>query len=260
MFSINSIASMSRCELNPLAQNEGSLVERVLEQGQRLRNSIVQSILNNDPFNTEIMTNQITLMDSPNGPQLSKRYESSPIDNQSQEKLEAYLQGESMPREDELQVLNIIQSMSSAELCKTTDQAFSSDKFCNCRICNKYVREEVNCDLKRACPNRNSHKVPSSAITDQIQESYRSQTGEYLKYVDSLQIGVHNLVLNDVGIRKASASETTKPMKLPLSVNYTYFIEYRVPDVLSGTTKKTTFSTTDANLVRICSNRLHNEG
>lgn len=184
-------------------------------------------------------------------------------DKESQEKLEEYLTGKSMSREEQQQVLDTVQSMSAVDLCKITERSYEKFKPCDCKICTTYMQEDFRCDLKRRAikPTAiNTSRSDSSDITKIIQDTYRSQAENYLKYVDSIQIGVHNLTLNEMGTRKITASEIDAKIKLPASVNHTYFVEYHVPDVIVNKTMGKNLPGFDSNFVRICSKKLFHDG
>lgn len=165
-----------------------------------------------------------------------------------------------MSREEEQEVLNIVQSMSAADLCKITERSYEKFKPCDCKICTTYMNEDFSCDLKRARNTARTARSDSSDITKVIQDTYRSQTETYLKYVDSIQIGVHNLTLNDMGNRKVAASESESKLKIPPSINHTYFVEYHVPDIMINKPHVKAYPRADNNYVRLCSKKLHHDG
>lgn len=79
-----------------------------------------------------------------------------------------------------------MQSMSGVDLCKIKERSHEKFKSCDCTICTTYQQEDLSCDLKRV---KNTMKTtPSSDVTKRIQETYRSQTENYLRYVDSIQL------------------------------------------------------------------------
>lgn len=161
-----------------------------------------------------------------------------------------------MSREEEQKVLHTVQSMSAADLCKITERSYEKFKSCNCIICTTYMKEDLSCDLKRARnATKSSLRSESSGITKVIQDVYRSQAESYLKYVDSMQIGVHNLTLNDLGARKVDSK-----VKLPHSINHTYFVEYHVPDAIINKTQLKNLPGVDNNFVRLCSKKLYHDG
>lgn len=254
-----------------------NLVEQILEQGQRLRNSIVQSILNNDPLNTEIMTNtdrSATNISQPLQLQIEDCDRNRNLTMKNQ--IEAYLQGEHMTLQEEQEVLNALQSMSAAELCKTTERTYTSyNKPCNCDICHMYETQNLSCDIKRSTIYSAKEKtevppinlkqaydtdIDKTNVLEMIKDTYRSQTANYLKYVDSLQITVHSLTLSEAGLRKVSMNEVDTKSKVPSSVGHTYFVEYAIPSLLQKSiSSKSTFSV-DKNSVRLCSRKLNSNG
>lgn len=46
---------MSLYKYNEIRETD-SLVDKIVQQGQKLRNALVQSILNNDPFSVDVLT------------------------------------------------------------------------------------------------------------------------------------------------------------------------------------------------------------
>lgn len=48
---------MSLYKYNEIRETD-SLVDKIVQQGQKLRNALVHSILNNDPFSVDILTSQ----------------------------------------------------------------------------------------------------------------------------------------------------------------------------------------------------------
>lgn len=253
-----------------------NLVDQILEQGQRLRNSIVQSILNNDPLNSEIIlsterstANVSEILELKNDEYDANKY--TTMKNQ----IEAYLQGEQMSPQEEHEVLAAIQSMSAQELCKTTEKTYASyNNSCNCNVCKQYETQNLNCDLQRSTkPNT---EVPLINLTEKddentgksvdivefIKNTYRSQTADYLQYIDSLQVAVHSLTLSDAGLRKVATNDVDKKSKVPAAVSHTYFVEYTVPSVLQKNSAGSTRSvfSVDRNCVRICSRKLNSNG
>lgn len=260
---------MSSHKIDPFLN--ANLLDKILEQGQRLRNSIVQSILNNDPFNGEIMASTSRL--ASNTTEVYDVKSDLLVKNQ----IEAYLQGEYMSPQAEQEVLAAVQKMTAAELCKATERTYSSYKSCSCQTCKMYTNENLSCDLKRSavyCATKNA-EVPPINLTEKndypntngnfnvvelIKNTYRSQSENYLKYVDSMQIIVHNLTLTDAGVRKIYADEINKKSKLQVSMNCTYFVEYAVPNSLQKGSSAKSASTTNKNCVRICSRKMHSNG
>lgn len=48
---------MSLYKYNEIRETD-SLVNKIIQQGQRLRNALIQSILKNDPFSVDVLTSQ----------------------------------------------------------------------------------------------------------------------------------------------------------------------------------------------------------
>uniref|UniRef100_A0A1Y1LR37 Uncharacterized protein n=1 Tax=Photinus pyralis TaxID=7054 RepID=A0A1Y1LR37_PHOPY len=254
-----------------LSARRASIVEQILEQGQRLRNAMVKSILDNDPFYADtVHTNKIK--------NSLKTTAHSKVTKNFQETVETNVNGKM-----------------SAEI---------SNVYCGCDICNIYKREislSTKCQhipplhlLDRGKSKLHSYTSngydsegtestirrlnaqsdsdskthsevpnPSEEITKSIQESYRTKAIEYFKYVDSMKITIHSLSLNPAGNKKALTSSVDPKYRLPTSVSHSYFVEYSIPDCLNNTMSKSNSkvdSGLSANVFRICSKKLQNEG
>ncbi|CAH0561232.1 unnamed protein product [Brassicogethes aeneus] len=212
------------------------LVDKILEQGQRLRNSMVQSILNNDPLYVDSNKHYNTPVSSV---ELHKHVDTSQFDDK---KLESFLKGDYLSREDEKIALDTFRSMSDVDLCKTTERMYSANsRTCSCSTCRDYHSKDLNCDIKRSKSDKNI--------------SIRYENEKYFKFVDSLKVTVHSLVLNGAGSRKICDKN------VPLGE--TYFLEYIVPDLLQknvGFVKSKVNSGLDTNSVRICAKKICGEG
>lgn len=229
-----------------------NLIDKVLEQGQRLRNSIVKSILNNDPFNSDVLlANSI-----PN----SAKNVIANSQNQEQNVIN-YLKGDPMSPEEKQTALSVIQNMSPNELCKTTERTFESyKKSCNCYICNLYESENLSCDLKRSATysNKSNCVVPPIDLVQKIDENdtHSAQNEKLLKHVDSMQVTVHSLHLNSAGVRKLICDNTDRKLNLS-SMNCSYFVEYCVEDDVLKMDRN--FKCFGKNCVRICSRKTSDE-
>lgn len=226
-----------------------NLIDKVLEQGQRLRNSIVKSILNNDPFNSDILL-------AKSMPNSAKNIIAN-FQNQEQNVIN-YLKGDPMSPEEKQSVLNVIQNMSPNELCKTTERTFGSyNKSCNCYICNLYETENLSCDLQRSTTysNKSDCVVPPIDLMQKVNENnvnYNAQNEKLLKHVDSMQVTVHSLELNSAGIQKLLCDNSDRKLNLS-SMNCSYFVEYCVQeDVLKFDRNLKSFN---KNCARICSKK-----
>ncbi|KAI4462560.1 hypothetical protein MML48_4g00012375 [Holotrichia oblita] len=211
-------ARNSQCSL----QTDVNLVEQILEQGQRLRAAMVQTILNNDPFNLDLVktqnfksyseTDALKPMHAINA---DNQRETKSLSLEDKHKFLAYLRGEKMTRNDERQ---------------------------NMKLAAK------------------SKKLESQTG---VSYSYPSHSVKCLKYVDSLKISIHSLVLNQEGNKKVYGNSLDKKLKLPISITHTYFIEYQIPEIIMKAvlrSKSKVDSGLDShNLVRMCSKKLHNE-
>lgn len=205
------------------------LVDTVLEQGQRLRSSMIESILENDPlFKTTNYTQRHN------------------ADLHKPDTLEAYLRGDPLSEDDQTVAFDSIKTLNAKQLSDITNRIFCSK--CKCNICMEYDGIAFKDDTRRK-PSENK------AIYD-INETFPSEEHKnYLKYVDSLKINVHSLSLNETGNRKVGNQ---------VPFNQTFFIEYRIPSILLKNVKNKSKvdSGLDSNgVVRICSRRRRlNEG
>ncbi|KAF2880217.1 hypothetical protein ILUMI_25953 [Ignelater luminosus] len=251
-----------------------NIVEQILEQGQRLRNAMVKSILDNDPFYIDVVDKNSLNNSSIQKSKLPEQYIN-------------YQRGVSSNQKQN--ILNFEwDGLSPIDSPPTMSGEFS-DLYCNCEICNAYGSHTVwaskNLPFKNlkkdSIPSLNLTHVPrklpediyrgnalremdlpefnrivgnsttksSSAttgvqtqsdnfpeeITKSIQDNYRSKAAEYFKYVNSLKIAIHSLTLNQAGNRKVQVSSVDSKYKLPASINHSYFIEYSIPECLINT-------------------------
>ena len=218
---------------------DAQLVDKILDRGQRLRSAMVQAILNNDPFNQDVIYQESK----------SVRLEDLPKD--SNEKIRAFLQGDAMSREDEIVTLETLRSMSAADLCRVTDRTYGSEEPCDCLTCVEYQEKDLKCDLKRE----------SNEITQKIQERYKSEVSSHLKFVDSVKISVNSVFLNQAGDKKVADSLIKEKAA---GVGQTFFLEYQIPEVLVKNHQKVKTKVDSgldsANVVRLCSRRTHGQG
>ncbi|KAK4880659.1 hypothetical protein RN001_008805 [Aquatica leii] len=262
------------------ANQRVNIVEQILEQGQRLRNAMVKSILDNDPF-------YIDAIDTNN------------VRNLKNTKL----------------LNNTLKTIETDGICKLktakSAQVMSAEfpnLYCGCHICNIYKREIFLSDKFSHIPplhllNRAQTKYHSAHFTDNesdivdcempstsnlqsemvtsnytedklqplnsseqivksIQNNYRSKAISLFKYIDSMKISILNISLNNAGNRKALASGVNSKYRLPTSISQSYFVEYNVPDCLTnGLTRSNSKvdSGLTSNLFRVCSKKLQNE-
>lgn len=239
--------------LNEFSQS-GSLVDQILEQGQRLRNAMVQSILNNDPFNSDIIGNKYKITNN----------EIDEITVEDKEKFINYLRGDVMSKVEKKQALDTFRKLSNVDICDITEEAcLKNNTSCGCDTCKAYYKEtnlELNSvpllNLRSVCvSNSNRHKNVESVKSDLV------SVISCLKYVDSLKLHVHYLNLTEDGIKKVCRNTDAK-LKLPPSYSYTFFIEYTLPDVIivNFKSKSKVDSGLHPNKIRICSKVVQNEG
>ncbi|XP_017783933.1 PREDICTED: uncharacterized protein LOC108567779 [Nicrophorus vespilloides] len=224
-----------------------NLVEQVLEQGQRLRNAMVNSILNVDPFYQDH-----DLMPPVKMHCINMDQEKRELSTTEKHKFVAYLRGESMSRDDEKQALETFRAMSTSDICEITERSYHSLRnYCNCDSCTEY--NKLNVDV-----------IPPLKINIKPKPSAKLKVNEgilkYLKYVDTLKISVHSLKLNHEGDVKVFSSLIDSRYSQHLST--TYFIEYNIPScmVKSEIKKSKVDSGLDSsNYVKLCSKKLHKE-
>lgn len=240
--------------LNEFSQS-GSLVDQILEQGQRLRNAMVQSILNNDPFNTDIIGNKNKIAKEQFGE----------ITVEDKEKFVNYLRGDVMSKAEKKQALDTFRKLSNIDICDITEGTCLSNTIsCGCDTCKAYYKE-TSPELINV-PQLNLHSFRGrNYVRPRNEESAKNDfvsVSRCLKYVDSLKLHIHYLNLNEEGIKKVCRNNTDVKMKLPPSYSYTYFIEYSLPDVIIQNFKSKSKIDTGlhANKIRICSKVVQNEG
>ncbi|XP_060531036.1 uncharacterized protein LOC132704799 isoform X2 [Cylas formicarius] len=213
---------------------DGKLVEKILEQGQKLRNAMVESILKNDPFSAELTSRKHYT--TPRDSSLSVPKHADKIADSKL--LEAYLNGDYLTREQETSAMETIRTMPVLELSNQTQKTLHNvGKICTCTTCLAYMDTNLNCDLRR-----NEGEIMKPCNNTNI-----------LKFVDSLKVILHGIQLNETGLKRISNKEQLQYSAL----NECYFLEYKVPDIL---TKKLKKSKVDSGLtntsVRFCSRRV----
>ncbi|KAJ8937561.1 hypothetical protein NQ314_011796 [Rhamnusium bicolor] len=237
-----------------------NLVEKILEQGQKLRNAMVGSILKQDPFNTEIIYNKHFNTPRNTKNELNDFKKVDPLTTLDEKRLEAFIKGEYMTKEEEKLALDTLRSLSAPDLCKTTEKSLNSarDSSCKCYTCEIYNSNNLYCDLRRKNIKENpdyKNSYPDNEITRDIQEKYRNENTNFLKYVDSLKVSINSLILNETGNQKVSSPIKNK---VPYDLNQSYFLEYHVPDSLVNkdiVSKSKVNSGLENNYVRLCSRR-----
>lgn len=144
--------SLLDLDLDLKTGSSNSLVDRILEQGQRLRNSMVQTILNNDPFNQEFLQN--SNYNQTAGVDLKKDSLSSkctchkkPANTdayQAQlEHFDKYLRGEEMTVNDEIRALESIASLPSTSFKKYSSCCLMGHYKKGCDLCKEYENKMV---------------------------------------------------------------------------------------------------------------------
>nr|XP_022906378.1 uncharacterized protein LOC111418148 [Onthophagus taurus] len=238
-------------------QKDVNLVEQILEQGQRLRNSMVKAILDNDPTNNKFLQKSEQI-DDLEIRTICSSDDRSEVTLEEKHKFLAYLRGEQMTRNEEKKVLETFRAMSNIDLIDITDRSLHSDYSCNCDTCREYYNHHQSLPQK-------SSKVPLLNLKDEVKFKQKSNKLNYLKYIDSLKIRVHSVYLNQEGIRKVygNSYNKNKCYNYPLSLNHTYFLEYKIPSLISKATKakisKVDSGLDSGNFVRMCSRKVQDE-
>ncbi|XP_044255228.1 uncharacterized protein LOC123005506 [Tribolium madens] len=218
---------------------DSDLIDKILERGQRLRSAMVQSILRHDPLNLDVINDQV-----------KKPTKLDDLPHDSNSKIRAFLQGDPLSREEEIWALETLRSMSATDLCKVTDRTYRSEEPCDCLTCHEYREKDLNCDLKRV--------ENSNEITEKIQQRYKNEFANYIKFVDSVKVSVNSVLLNEAGDKKVLNSLIKDKAS---SVGQNFFLEYQIPEILvrnSPKNKSKVDSGLDSgNLVRLCTRRSH---
>lgn len=140
--------SLLDLDLNLKTGSSNSLVDKILEQGQRLRNSMVQTILNNDPFNQEFLQNSNfnqTSADTKKDNLSSKcTCHKKPDAYQAQlEHFDKYLRGEEMTVNEEIRALESIASLPSTSFKKYSSCCLMGHYKKGCDLCKEYENKMV---------------------------------------------------------------------------------------------------------------------
>lgn len=246
------------------------LVEKILEQGQRLRNSMVQAILNNDPFNQEILHNTNITTNANVERNFSKSLKctckTKKPDFDICDGIDKYLRRDSLFLNQELEALETNRSTSPVDFLRSA----SSVNACHCRnvcgICREYETKLISHSASASiCSNGDSSIVVTTRqqsvqskeppkldtentlklcdenaklkprITKSEELKIYDANCHLIKYVDSLKINIYSLKLNNAGERKLLAYTGTS--KYPVTP-FTYFIEYSLPEFLTKNEKK----------------------
>ncbi|KAL1509796.1 hypothetical protein ABEB36_004478 [Hypothenemus hampei] len=216
-----------------------SLVDKILEQGQKLRNAMVQSILQND------LQNRANNLDTKthNTP-VSSFFSLSNRSDEERNLFEAFLNGDYLTKQQEELVLNTARSIPPAEFLLATERTFFPKK-CKCDICAEYHNNNLKCDLRRTT-TQNADK-----------ELVKRSNQDFLKQVDSIKVILQNIDLNSYGIKKITNGCNFQSSSLGES----YFIEYSIPQVFVKDvvkSKSKTDSGLESNDVRIYAKRINN--
>ncbi|XP_066246951.1 uncharacterized protein [Euwallacea similis] len=221
------------------SKTKGSLVDKILEQGQKLRNAMVQSILQNDPFHSDILcsnnnydtavTSRVSLTGSGTG---------------DKKLLEAFLNGDYLTKDEEKIALSTVRSMAGLEVFKSTEEKLFTK--CLCSTCSIYHTNNLKCDLRR---NEAAFK-PTESINS-------IDALNVLKQVDSLKIILQSIHLNSLGEKKI-VQDFNKPSS---HLNEIFFVKYCIPEVFINDTVKSKSkvdSGLERNQIQVCSRRTSN--
>lgn len=237
------------------------IVHKVLKQGQRLRNAMVETILDNDPFNKDVY-NPVAApkLDS----QLSTARNQSEFDKNT--RVFDYLTGANVSPLEEEQILNTIRTISPAismiQLAsdlhfQNTNEAItqrekpvavmnptSQPQTSNVKIFNDYKYEKLKSISQKSILTNNENE------------------NNLLSFVDSFKVYVYTLKFNSAGWRKVFGYEN----KSLVSRAPTFFVEYILPqllneDALKQNEKKTKVNSNIVNrATRFCSKKVVQEG
>ncbi|XP_050315160.1 C2 domain-containing protein 3-like [Anthonomus grandis grandis] len=222
-------------------QIKETLVDKILDQGQRLRNAMVQSILQNDPLSSEVFLSKThnTPMSS-----LSSLTTRTAADKKL---LEAFINGDYLTKEQEELALETIRSLPASEVCETTEKTLSSR--CSCPTCLSYHENNLKCHLRREhrvstnCQNQKPECLPEftnsnftdclrehrvSACQNTVAEVSNSNFTNILKQVDCLRVSLQSIHLNELGIKKVVQSSNKVNS---YGASQSYFVEYTIPDI-----------------------------
>lgn len=209
-----------------------SLVDKILEQGQRLRNSMVQSILQNDPHSADVLFHHNKKYNTP----VSSDTGLTDQPLKDNKLITAFLHGDYLTKQQEELALSTIRSMSLSDVCENTDHTLGSK--CTCITCTAYNTNNLKCDLRRTNP----------AVDKDTQ---------FLKQVDSLKVVLQSILLNSLGQKKVNQGFSGQSS----SLNETYFVEYCLPEVFIKNmtkSKSKVDSGLENNYVRVCARRTNN--
>lgn len=231
---------MSSPDLNYHASTNTSLVGKILEQGLRLRNSMVQTILCNDPFSKDFLRSD-GLRSVEEGGRKSGR------------------SGFEFDETGILEDLGIVRGDSSRN-------KVYSIKNCSCDICREYNKAYGTVD--GADVYRSTHpslknvpddvsEIPQKVSTLSLIKSTFDENYSLLKYVDSLKVTVNFFKINTAGKRKLSDIDKTLYQS-----SVTFYIEYSLPEIvqrfLPKSKAKVNSGLQPKSKIRYCSKRLQN--
>ncbi|XP_025835098.1 C2 domain-containing protein 3-like [Agrilus planipennis] len=234
------------------------VTNEVLKRVQRLRNQIVESILDNNPFDVDFICPKSKKENIEHNANIEHRVE--------------YSHGGSSTIPSGVNFFDSTSRTNTSEGTKASNVCLPLDLFCTCEICETYTKECLKLKHDSECAKeppirRLKHKSPpenpyAKEITKKIQDSYRNNVSKYLKYIDCVKVTVHSLVLNQDGIRKLTNSQVNLKNRVTAGISTTYFVEYNIPNALKSSThiKSRTGSRIDPSVVRICAKKLNEDG
>lgn len=249
-------------------RNYNNIVDQILEQGQRLRNSMVESILNNDPLNTNVINYKYRYdnnNDNSNSCRSTSDDTGKSLSIEEKELFLAYVRGDTMNKIEEKQALDTFGKMSITDVYNLTDRTCLSYKAtCNCDTCKAYYNNnngDNNKEKRKMVPILNLQNLNGEKCDIESEKSTLPVTS-LLKYVNSVKIMVHSSLFNYEGLKKINKSATRNYFKLPPMYTHNYFVEYSIPEVLMPNTEKVRAKVDTglhSNKVKFCSKFIHDD-
>ncbi|XP_076255909.1 uncharacterized protein LOC143193530 [Rhynchophorus ferrugineus] len=184
------------------------LVEHILEQGQKLRTSMIESILKNDPFNKETVNEKC--YNTPRSSNGSINYQIKELEVAS----------------DVFKDLNVCENQLLSERYENACYATEKSVVCSCSTCLAYSVKCLKCDLRRA-KSKDSIVIPKQKPIKK----------ELLEYGDCLKIQLHSIYLNTQGLKKVTHDLPNRTLH---SYNETYILEYSIPKIFLTKHRKST--------------------
>ncbi|KAJ8982704.1 hypothetical protein NQ317_004511 [Molorchus minor] len=140
-----------------------------------------------------------------------------------------------MTRDEEKLALDTLRSLSASALYKTTEKNLNSGRLssCRCRTCELYNANNFYCDLRRKNIDPyvdNLETQPFNEITRDIQDKYKTNNEDILRYVDSLKVSIKYTVPDSL-INKTIPS--TSKVNSGLGTNHVRLCSRRSNDTIN---------------------------